>query len=77
MWFLFPAWPQLIHQVSRRKEVMKIRAEIKEMENRNKIQPKADSLKDLQINKLRAGLIRERKRNEDHKFSILGMKSYP
>ena len=56
---------------------MKIRAEIKEMENRNKIQPKVDSLKDLQINKLRAGLIRVRDRNEDHKFSILGMKSYP
>ena len=56
---------------------MKIRAEIKEMENRNKIQPKVGSLKDLQINKLRARLIRERKRNEDHKFSILGMKGYP
>lgn len=75
--FCFLPGPQLIHQVSRRKEVMKIRAEIKEMENRNKIQPKVGSLKDLQINKLRARLIRERKRNEDHKFSILGMKGYP
>ena len=54
---------------------MKIRAEIKEMENRNKIQPKVDSLKDLQINKLRAGLIRERKRNEDHKFSTFTLRN--
>lgn len=40
---------------------MKIRAEIKEMENRNKTQPRAGSLKDLQINQLRAGLIEREK----------------
>ena len=33
------------------------------MENRNKTQPKAGSLKDLQINQLRAGLI-EREKEE-------------
>ena len=57
---------------------MKIRAEIKEMENRSKIKPKVGSLKrstDQQTHSKTDK--RERKRNEEYKLPILGMKDYP
>lgn len=57
---------------------MKIRAEIKEMENRSKIKPKVGPLKrstDQQTHSKTDK--RARKRNEDYKLPILGMKGSP